>query len=43
MPTRGEAMGARYHAEVALIYAIETGHCEEGSAPQEIAVEFLAP
>jgi hypothetical protein len=36
-------MGARYHAEVALIYAIETGLCEEGAAPQEIAVEFLAP
>ena len=25
VPTRGEAMGARYHARVALIYAIETG------------------
>ena len=25
VPTRGEAMGSRYHARVALIYAIETG------------------
>jgi propanediol dehydratase large subunit len=41
VPTRGEAMGARYHAEVALIYAIETGLCEEGAAPQEMVVEFL--
>jgi propanediol dehydratase large subunit len=41
VPTRGEAMGARYHAEVALIYAIETGLCVEGAEPEEIAVEFL--
>jgi propanediol dehydratase large subunit len=41
VPTRGEAMGARYHAEVALIYAIETGLCAEGAEPEEIAVEFL--
>lgn len=25
VPTRGEAMGSRYHARVAMIYAIETG------------------
>jgi propanediol dehydratase large subunit len=41
VPTRGEAMGARYHAEVALIYAIETGLCAEGGAPEELAVEFM--
>ena len=40
VPTRGEAMGARYHAEVALIYAIETGLCAEGAAPEELSVEF---
>ena len=40
VPTRGEAMGARYHAEVALIYAIETGLCRDGAEPEEIAVEF---
>ena len=28
VPTRGEAMGSRYHARVALIYAIETGLTE---------------
>ncbi len=38
VPTRGEAMGSRYHARVALIYAIETGLTEEGAAPEEIAV-----
>jgi propanediol dehydratase large subunit len=41
VPTRGEAMGARYHAEVALIYAIETALCAEGAAPEELSVEFL--
>ena len=40
VPTRGEAMGARFHAEVALIYAIETGLCAEGAEPEEIAVDF---
>jgi propanediol dehydratase large subunit len=40
VPTRGEAMGARFHAEVALIYAIETGLCRDGAEPEEIAVKF---
>lgn len=40
VPTRGEAMGARFHAEVALIYAIETALCTEGAEPEEVAVEF---
>jgi propanediol dehydratase large subunit len=40
VPTRGEAMGARFHAEVALIYAIETSLCRDGAEPEEIAVEF---
>jgi len=40
VPTRGEALGARFHARVALIYAIETGLCSDGAAPEEIAVEF---
>jgi propanediol dehydratase large subunit len=40
VPTNGEAMGARYHAEVALIYAIETGLCAEGAEPEELAVDF---
>jgi len=41
VPTRGEAMGSRYHARVALIYAIETGLAVEGMAPQEIDLQFL--
>ena len=41
VPTRGEAMGARYHARVALIHAIETGLTADGADPQELAVTFL--
>lgn len=41
VPTKGEALGARFHAQVALIYAIETGMTRDGAAPEEIAVEFL--
>ncbi len=41
VPTRGEAMGSRYHARVALIYAIETGLIEDGAEPQEIDLRFL--
>lgn len=40
VPTHGMALGARFHARVALIYAIETGMIEEGAVPQEIAVTF---
>ena len=40
VPTRGEAMGSRYHARVALIYAIETGLTREGAPPEEIGVSF---
>jgi propanediol dehydratase large subunit len=36
VPTRGEAMGARYHARVALIYAIETALTADGAEPEEI-------
>jgi len=43
VPTHGEAMGARYHARVALIHAIETGLTTEGAPPEEIAVRFLKP
>jgi propanediol dehydratase large subunit len=41
VPTRGEAMGSRYHARTALIYAIETELTREGAAPEEIEVNFL--
>ncbi len=42
VPTKGEAMGSRFHARVAMIYAIETAMVVEGAAPQEIALRFLA-
>ncbi len=38
VPTRGEAMGARYHARVSLIYAIETEMTREGATPDAIEV-----
>jgi len=41
VPTRGEALGARFHARVALIYAIETSLTEEEKLPEEIEVQFL--
>ncbi|MBL4893040.1 MAG: propanediol/glycerol family dehydratase large subunit, partial [Rhizobiaceae bacterium] len=41
VPTRGEALGARFHARVALIYAIETSLTAEDSAPEEIKINFL--
>jgi propanediol dehydratase large subunit len=34
-------MGARYHARVAMIYAIETGLAEDGAEPEEIDLKFL--
>jgi propanediol dehydratase large subunit len=40
VPTRGEAMGSRYHARTAMIYAIETDMTEEGAAPVEVGVDF---
>jgi propanediol dehydratase large subunit len=40
VPQRGEAMGSRYHARVALIYAIETGMTVEGVAPEDVEVTF---
>jgi propanediol dehydratase large subunit len=39
--TRGEAMGSRYHARVALIYAIETELTSEGAVPEDVEVAFL--
>ena len=41
VPTRGEAMGSRYHARVSLIYAIETELTSEGAAPEDVEVAFL--
>jgi propanediol dehydratase large subunit len=42
VPTRGEAMGSRYHARTALIYAIETGLTVEGAKPEDIEVRFIS-
>lgn len=41
VPTEGEALGARYHAQVALIYAIETSLTEDSAEPAEVTVDFL--
>jgi len=41
VPQRGEAMGSRYHARTAMIYAIETALTSENAAPDEIKVDFL--
>ncbi len=41
VPQRGEAMGSRYHARTAMIYAIETGLTEEGAPPELVEVTFL--
>ncbi len=40
VPTRGEAMGSRYHARVAMIYAIETEMTSEGATPVDVAITF---
>ncbi len=41
VPQRGEAMGSRYHARTAMIYAIETGLTEEGAPPELVEVTFM--
>ena len=40
VPQRGEAMGARHHARVAMIYAIETALTKEGAAPEQVEIRF---
>lgn len=41
VPTEGKAMGARFHAQVALIYAIETSLTEDGAKPEDVEIAFL--
>lgn len=41
VPTRGEALGARFHARVALTYAIETAMIEDNAAPEDLEPTFL--
>ncbi len=43
VPTEGIALGARYHAQVAFLYAIETSMVEEGAIPDEVEVTLLEP
>ncbi|QPC42492.1 propanediol/glycerol family dehydratase large subunit [Kaustia mangrovi] len=43
VPTRGEAMGARYHARAALIHAVETSLVGDGAAPEDIALDPEGP
>ena len=38
--TQGMGLGARYHARVALIYAIDTELTEDGASPEEIEVTW---
>lgn len=38
VPTDGLALGARYHAKVAFLYAIETSMTEDGAQPEDIEI-----
>ncbi|MFO1172532.1 MAG: propanediol/glycerol family dehydratase large subunit [Hyphomicrobiaceae bacterium] len=40
VPYRGEANGARFHAWIAYIYAIETEMTVDGASPEEVGVDF---
>jgi propanediol dehydratase large subunit len=40
VPQRGEALGARYHARVAMMYAVEKALTTEGAAPEDVEVIF---
>ncbi len=41
VPYRGEANGARFHARVALTYAIETEMAKDGASPEEVGVGLM--
>lgn len=41
VPTQGLALGARYHAQVAFLYAIETSMTEDGAQPEDIEITDL--
>lgn len=40
IPYRGQALGARFHVQTALLYAIETSMIEAGRNPEAVEVEF---
>ena len=40
IPYRGEALGARFHVQTSLVYAIETAMVSPGADPEEVEVTF---
>jgi propanediol dehydratase large subunit len=40
IPYRGQALGARFHVQTALLHAIETSMIESGQNPEVLEVEF---
>jgi propanediol dehydratase large subunit len=40
VPVRGEALGARFHVRVALLYALETELLDPSAVPLDVAVTF---
>ena len=40
VPTGGIALGARYHAQVAFLYAIETALTRDGAEPEDLELTF---
>jgi propanediol dehydratase large subunit len=40
IPYRGQALGARFHVQTALLYAIDTSMIESGQNPEALEVEF---
>ncbi|MEO6623690.1 MAG: propanediol/glycerol family dehydratase large subunit [Burkholderiaceae bacterium] len=40
IPYRGQALGARFHVQTALLYAIETAMVDAGRNPEVLEVEF---
>lgn len=40
VPYRGEALGARYHVQTALLYAIETALVDPDAPPQDLRVQI---
>jgi propanediol dehydratase large subunit len=40
IPYRGQALGARFHVQTALLYAIETSMIDAGKNPEVLEVEF---
>lgn len=40
VPVRGEALGARFHVRVALLYALETELVEPAAPPMDVVASF---